>query len=156
MIKNELNDSETNKEFVIDFTYKSKDIFYYLFSDLKYNYNEYGDDFILNSYYDKYYTVENDYIKIFYSCESGPVDIIDVTINKYSNKYYLCNYIGKYFNEVLNDFDNEYEISYPQKGGVDLKCYEFKNDELKCWIDFYIEDNDVIYEIVYRKYGNIN
>jgi hypothetical protein len=131
----------------------NRDIFSRLFSDIKFNYAEYGDDYIVNPYHENYCTVSNDYIHIFYALESGKPRMIDVTIEKYSNKYYLSKYIGRHFEEVLKDFDNKYEVGYSQRGDTALKHYKFRKN-YESWIEFYIDDNDIIYKIVYRIFGS--
>jgi hypothetical protein len=133
---NELNDYNTNKDVNNVFIYESRDIFYQLFSDIKINYFDYGDNYIIKNNISsdyllpkEWFIVQNNIIKIHYfpSVYMGPSvaekygyvtfeDIPDffpfcVIINQYSDEYYLGKYIGKDINVFLNDFDNEYRLN---------------------------------------------
>jgi hypothetical protein len=126
---------EVDKIQEFEFIYNSRDIFYYLFSDIKNNYFDYDNTYTIikdSPHKDNYllpeerYIVKNDrieihyypsyylwpHVRIKYIIEEFVPEFMpfEVNIHKHSTKYYLGKYIGKNINEVLEDFDNTYNI----------------------------------------------
>ena len=136
-ITNENNEAiKINEIQGFEFVYDSRDIFYYLFSDIKNNYNDYNYDrnytIIKDSPFDRdfllpkeSYVVKNDYIEIDYFpssyfwpevIEIYRIDGIipeylpfQVNIRNYSDKYYLGKYFSKNIDHIFEDFENTYK-----------------------------------------------
>jgi hypothetical protein len=155
----------------IEFAYDSRDMFYYFFSDIKNNYFDYDNTYIIikdSPHKDNYllpeerYIVKNDDIEIHYYPsyfllpsvqkkyivdgfipEYMPFEVI---LNKHSKKYYLGKYIGRNIDEAFSDFDNTYNIL---RRDINDVIYVFSNG----WGDIrFITYNNIVTTIIYSYY----